>query len=272
MKSAEFGKSTIKLLNILARQGNRGTRWEKKDNDIILLTPKGHRIFKNLIINGAKTSGLIMLEDEILVITRAGRSKLRRHLCDHDPFAGQHQQLQRVDIAINSQFQTATENCAESPLARLYKRKQKDGTRFISMQQYQAGGRLRRDFEKARLQPSVSARWEERVSTGNKSHYGNDAGNLSDIAIDARSRLEKAINAMGPELSGVTLDICCFLKGFETVERERNWPCRSAKLMLKTALSKLARHYGLTTPTNFRTNEDNDDIGHWGTSDYRPTL
>ena len=67
---------------------------------------------------------------------------------------------------------------------------------------------------------------------------------LSDNALDARSRLEQAVAVLGPDLSGVVLDVCCFLKGLEGIERERRWPPRSAKLMLRTGLDLLAAHYG----------------------------
>jgi hypothetical protein len=69
---------------------------------------------------------------------------------------------------------------------------------------------------------------------------------------------------MGPELSGVALDVCCFEKGLETVERERQWPTRSAKLMLKTALLQLHRHYNPPAPPPSRRSHA------WGADGYRP--
>lgn len=44
---------------------------------------------------------------------------------------------------------------------------------------------------------------------------------LADSAIAARVAVNRALEAMGPELAGVALDVCCFMKGLETVERER---------------------------------------------------
>ena len=96
----------------------------------------------------------------------------------------------------------------------------------------------------------------------------HNGGEISDFAMDARSRLNRAVDVLGPDLSGVTLDICCFLKGFEAVEKERSWPPRSAKLMLKTALSLLSRHYGLTA---FATSKPGR-ISAWGSNDYRPEI
>ena len=128
---------------------------------------------------------------------------------------------------------------AESPLARLGSRKGSDGRTFLAREEVAAGERLRADFTRGGMTPSVTQRWEPATGGG-----GRGAGDLSDAAIDCRGHVSRALDAVGPELSGVLLDVCCFLKGLEAVEREHGWPARSAKLLLKAALGCLARHYG----------------------------
>jgi hypothetical protein len=90
---------------------------------------------------------------------------------------------------------------------------------------------------------------------------------LTDAALAARQRVDAALRAVGPELSGLLVDVCCFLKGFEQVERERGWPVRSAKVVVKTALGALSRHY--RPPARKRTE---NVVLHWGAEDYRPRI
>jgi hypothetical protein len=52
------------------------------------------------------------------------------------------------------------------------------------------------------------------------------------------------------------------------VERERTWPARSAKMMLKTGLSILHRHY----TAGRKTEKTEAPVYHWGTPDFRPSL
>ena len=133
---------------------------------------------------------------------------------------------------------------AESPLAWLARRKGRDGRALIESVQLQAGERLRADFTRAQLMPRVTANWTSSVAQDRR---GGGVTNLTDSVITARQRVRQAFDSVGPEFIGLLLDVCCFLKGLEDVERERAWPPRSAKIVLQLGLDRLARHYGYAT-------------------------
>ena len=153
----------------------------------------------------------------------------------------------------------------ESPLARLAQPRGK-APAFLSEAEVAAGERLRADYTRGQLLPGISQRWDGLPRQGRCGASGGS--DLSDSAIDARARVDAAIEAVGPELSGVLVDMCCFLKGLETIEKERQWPVRSGKLMVKTGLSVLARHYG----SSGNATTGRSGIRRWGTADYRPTI
>lgn len=130
-------------------------------------------------------------------------------------------------------------NDRESPLFWLSRRKDRQGQPLIAAEQLDAGERLRADYTFAGLMQGGQSNWRvERVDCS-----GSGANDLSDNAMDARVRVEKALACVGPELSGVLLDICCYLKGLGLVEKERSWPERTAKVVLGLGLDRLAAHY-----------------------------
>lgn len=193
---------------------------------------------------------LVLLEKGRLGLSDDGVATLRRRIGEDeagDGFAAQHRWLADETAEVAGERVPVTVNLLESPLAALSRLKGRDGRTFLDEDALLAGEKLRMDFTRAQLQPRISANWEAGVASGG-ARASNGMADLTDSALGARHRVERAINAVGPELSGVLLDICCFLKGLETVERERGWPVRSGKLMLRAALQSLSRHYGQRAP------------------------
>lgn len=131
-------------------------------------------------------------------------------------------------------------NEAESPLLWLFRRRGRDGASLIGEAEFAAGDRLRADIDRARMMPRLTADWERPASTG----FSGTALSASETVVAAKLRVDRALSAVGPEFSGLLLDVCGFLKPIDRIERERGWPVRSAKVVISLALARLARHYG----------------------------
>jgi hypothetical protein len=171
-----------------------------------------------------------------------GAAESAATLPEIDGFRAQHLQLSMQDIVTAAGRARVTVDDGESPLAWLARRKGRDGQTMISPTQFIAGEWLRADFTRAQMTPRVTSSWEP--PTGRR-RGAADSGNIADVVIAARQSVRAALEACGPEFSGLLLDVCCFLRGLEEVERTRGWPSRSAKIVLQLALDRLARHYGL---------------------------
>jgi hypothetical protein len=162
-------------------------------------------------------------------------------------------------------------NGEESPIAWLYRRKDRNGEAMISKIQFDAGERLRADFWFAHMTPRTTSNWSSLSPRQRGRRYGavpRAGGDMQDNVAAAAERVRRALAAVGPELSGVLIDVCCHLKGLEEAERAAGWPQRSAKIVLQLALTRLARHYGLEpiAPAGGRPGI----VRHWGSADYRP--
>jgi len=159
-----------------------------------------------------------------------------------DRFRAQHLALAQGTIATERGKESVLIDEQESPLAWLARRRGRDGQPLIAPHQLQAGERLRCDFTMAHLMPRTTSNWDSPLGSGRRKGPGE--GTPTDAMIAARQRVHQALDAVGPEFAGLPLDMCCFLKGLEDIERERVWPARSAKVVLQLALDRLARHYG----------------------------
>lgn len=179
-------------------------------------------------------------------ITEAGLACLRRAEAagsDQDPFGAQHREV--VDRTIPEEDGPArvSVNAAESPLDWLRRRKGANGEPLIDAACFEAGERLRRDLTFGAMLPSVTARWEG--SLGKAAAGPRDPAGATDTVIAARQRVRKALDTVGPDFADLLIDLCGFLKGLETIERDRRWPARSGKVVARLALRRLADHYGL---------------------------
>jgi hypothetical protein len=156
-------------------------------------------------------------------------------------FRARHLDVSVRDLMTEAGVAQVLVNDSESPLAWLARRKGRDGRAMIAADQFIAGERLRADFTRAHLAPRVTSSWS---GIGRTRGAAGSAAEMTDMIVAARQRVRLALEACGPEFSGLLLDVCCFLRGLEDVERERGWPSRSAKVVLQLALDRLARHYG----------------------------
>ncbi len=132
---------------------------------------------------------------------------------------------------------SVTVNVAESPLGWLASRG------LVEARHLAAGERLRADYERAALAPSVTMRWSARVDGGGWN--GGGAIDPSTARIAAKRRFDAAMAAAGPGLKDVAWRVVCAGEGLPVAEKALGWPTRAGRLVLTLALDRVADHYGL---------------------------
>lgn len=176
-------------------------------------------------------------EPERFVLSPAGEGWYARATAASEPFAAQHQVRSDITLETADGRQRVTRNEGESPLGWLRQRK------VIDASQFEAGERLRRDYTLAQLSPRMGVDLSAPILGGRRGMKSQAP--LSETVLAAKQRFRAAMLAAGPGLADVLFDICCHLTGLEEIEQAKNWPRRSAKVVLDIALNRLALHYGL---------------------------
>jgi hypothetical protein len=156
---------------------------------------------------------------------------------DADGFAAQHQLRSEKLIETEEGTRRVLVNEGESPLGWLKKRS------LIDNVQFEAGERLRRDYTLAQLTPRLGADLSAPMVLGRRGAQHDVL--FSDTVLAAKQRFRGAMSAMGPGLGDLLFDVCCHLTGLAEIEQSREWPRRSAKVVLEIALNRLATHYGM---------------------------
>lgn len=258
---------------VLKRMVDGGYEIERRGDQLVFVRP-GSRIS---VASGIPSGVLAELihAGAVKCHSRAGRiwfaateeGRLRHargQAGDDNPFAAQHRTLESREIAGREGVEAVRVNTREDPLDLF--RRGRFGGGLVGAAEIEAADRLRRDFAMAQSIPQITANWSRLVVDG----AGFQAGlSKSEVVLEARRRVDAAMRAVGPDFSGILLDICGFSKGLETLEKENGFPLRSGKVVVGLALRELARHYGLA---NAAFGPARTATRHWGAADYRPKI
>jgi hypothetical protein len=129
-----------------------------------------------------------------------------------------------------------TVNAAESPLGWLL------AHGHVTRRQFDAGERLRSDWERAQLAPRVTMAWD--AAPVARDRGGSSSGaDLNGAQLDARRRFDRAIAAAGPGLADILWRIVCAGEGMRDAETALGWPARAGKVVLTLALDRVATFY-----------------------------
>ena len=131
---------------------------------------------------------------------------------------------------------SVTVNLAESPLGWLLSRQ------LITERQFDAGERLRADWERAQLASRTTMAWDAAPISGRRG--GPSAGiDLSGSQIDAKRRFHEAIESAGPGLADILWRVVCSGEGMREAENALGWPARAGKVVLTLALDRVGDYY-----------------------------
>ncbi len=161
-------------------------------------------------------------------------------------FAAQHRDMHTVHL-IDEQGKlfAARRNAAESPLAWLRRRSGADRVPFLSAAEFAAAEKLRDDYTRSSLAQKLCVDWGAPIQGSCAQGPRNAVLDAADGAIAAKDRFMQALQCLGPGLDDLVFCLCIREINLEAIEKTRRWPKRTAKIILKISLDRLAKHYGL---------------------------
>jgi len=192
------------------------------------------------LVADLKRRDLVREDGDQLVLTAAGRGWSARTARPDMPNRMLVERLLPGERAAGRRTpgRSVTVNLAESPLGWLQARG------LVSARQFEAGERLRGDWETAGLAPRVTMRWDAAPTSGSRRGPAS-AIDPTVAQIAAKRRMEAAMDAAGPGLRDILWRVACAGEGLEGAEKALGWPKRAGKLVLLMALDRVADHYGI---------------------------
>jgi hypothetical protein len=135
-----------------------------------------------------------------------------------------------------ARIRSVTVNLAESPLGWLFARG------FVTRRQFDAGERLRTDWERSQLAPRVTMTWDAAPVARGRGGSASEP-DPTGAQIDAKRRFDGAVEAAGPGLADILWRVVCAGEGMRDAESALGWPARAGKLVLTFALDRVADYY-----------------------------
>ncbi len=157
-------------------------------------------------------------------------------------------------------------NINESPISRLTLTSAKKDP-YLKAHHIEAAKRFSQLFERANLRSKITMSYNDGQLVSSKNSY-NVKTDISDLAIDARKKVGQLLTNLPNDCASIIIDVCGYEKGLQTIESERGWPRRSAKLVLRIGLEQLAQNFGLSQQA---IGKERNKPSHWLEEQSRPT-
>lgn len=189
------------------------------------------------IVDALISQGVLQRRKQVLQTTSDAPNWLRRQklwLAQPDPSTPQMDAVQSDP--------TKLPQVGNGQLNRLFSHNAKKA--ILSADHILAAHRLERLIERAMLMPKITRDYRD-LSMSLGQSKGSGQHDISDMAADARKELARLYQQLPPDCMSALMDICGFGKGLQEIEATRNWPRRSAKLVVKIGLDQLGAIWGI---------------------------
>jgi Domain of unknown function (DUF6456) len=273
--------SSPSVIDLLVRLGRPDARLRRSVNETILeggTSGSGHTVARTLL-RAAEDAGFLVWAplsptEAKGTLSALGRQTLRQHLMAVPGAAMRGSELGRkarahqgAGLRRDDSTSARVPLAARSVIEQLARRRTAGGQPLLTATQLSAARRFAAEFERAALQPRVTAQWSPAGAAQPRRRPAPDA--MPDLAPDvlsAQQRVRTVLAALADTFGNLIMDVCGFDRGLEVVEAERGWPRHTTRFMLAGALDQLALHYGLTLCPR----PEPGTIVQWGDGQHHP--